>query len=308
MFLVSCGKIPQIQTGGKNQQEQTSGNKPPGKGIVVCTTTQIFDAVEFITGNKLPIKKILHPGDDPRTYELTPIDKGMLEEADLVLMNGFNLEVEMENKVDSMTRGMVVRLAEDDRIQTLGSINEPDPHCWFNPDNFQIYIDRILDALLLVKPSRADIFRDRAHAYKNKLAKAFEDMQKVVNRVPGPDRVVITNHDTFAYLAQTFGIEFLHVTTSDEPGLTTVERNLVMQTIRRSGSRALFIDTGDRAAMEKATKEMELALQKEGILTKRLTLGEPLSPISLGEKGSASDTYIKMMKHNLLMIIEALEK
>ena len=307
MFLAACGKIPQIQTGGKKQPSQPAANKRPGKGIVICSTTQIFDVVEFITGGNLPIKRILLPGDNPVTHELTPIDKGNLEQADLVLMNGFNLEAEIDGKVDGLTRAMVVRLAEDDRIRTLGSINEPDPYCWFNPDNFQVYVDRILDGLLLIKPSRADIFRDRAQAYKSKLNKAFQDMQRTVNQVDGPERIVITNHDTYAYLAQTFGIEFIHIQTSDEPGLTPVEKDLLKQTIRRTRSRALFIDTGDRTAMERTVAAMEAELRGEGVLNKKLILGKPLSSFSLGPKGSASGTYIKMMKYNLLSIVEALK-
>ncbi len=181
---------------------ETPEQKPPDKAIIVCTKTEIFDAVDFIAGQKMPIKRLLQPGVDPRTHKLTLADNGLVAEADAVLMNGLNLEAEMSSSIHEACQRAVVELSNDERIQKLGTVEKQDPFCWFNPENFQIYVDRAPDAVLQVKPGHRDIFLDRAQAYKRKLARPYEDMKTMVAQVEAPDRIVITNQDTFACLGK----------------------------------------------------------------------------------------------------------
>lgn len=86
------------------------------------------------------------------------------------------------------------------------SISLPGKRCrskgWFNPENFQIYVDEAPEAVLQVTPGHRDIFLDRAQASTRKLARAYEDMKTMVAQVEAPDRIVITNQDTFACLGK----------------------------------------------------------------------------------------------------------
>lgn len=68
----------------------TSGgeNKPQ----VVATSTILADLTQRVGGDEIQLKGILKPGADPHVYEPVPADSQVLEEADLTLYNGYNLE------------------------------------------------------------------------------------------------------------------------------------------------------------------------------------------------------------------------
>jgi ABC-type Zn uptake system ZnuABC Zn-binding protein ZnuA len=63
-------------------------------------------------------------------------------------------------------------------------------------------VDGAPEAVLQVTPGHRDIFLDRAQASTRKLARAYEDMKTMVAQVEAPDRIVITNQDTFACLGK----------------------------------------------------------------------------------------------------------
>jgi manganese/iron transport system substrate-binding protein len=76
--LVACG--------GSDRQNTT------GKPIVVSTNTIIANLTDIIGGEAIDDRGILQPVTDPHVYEPRPQDSAILEQADLILYNGYNLE------------------------------------------------------------------------------------------------------------------------------------------------------------------------------------------------------------------------
>ena len=63
-----------------------------GKPQVVVTSTIIADLAQRVGEDEIQLTGILEPGADPHVYEPVPADSQVLEEADLILYNGYNLE------------------------------------------------------------------------------------------------------------------------------------------------------------------------------------------------------------------------
>jgi ABC-type Zn uptake system ZnuABC Zn-binding protein ZnuA len=61
----------------------------------VATTNLVGDAVARIGGDRIELTVLLTPGTDPHAYQLTPGDRQLLEEADVVFANGLGLEESM---------------------------------------------------------------------------------------------------------------------------------------------------------------------------------------------------------------------
>ncbi|MFM8007411.1 MAG: metal ABC transporter solute-binding protein, Zn/Mn family, partial [Dolichospermum sp.] len=125
------------------------GNKRPQ---VVATSTIIADLAEEISGEKLQITGILKPGTDPHVYEPVPADSRILEKADLILYNGYNLEpgiIKLMNATGNKTKklavGEVVKSLKLDKGK--GKI-VPDPHVWGSAENVILMVEAIRNSLI----------------------------------------------------------------------------------------------------------------------------------------------------------------
>ena len=74
-----------------NSEERDQTNEK-GNIRVVVTTTFIGDVVENIAGDRVDMTGLLTPGQNPHSYQPSPMDMVAVSEADLILVNGFGLE------------------------------------------------------------------------------------------------------------------------------------------------------------------------------------------------------------------------
>ena len=79
-------------------------------------------------------------------------------------------------------------------------------------------------------------------------------------------------------------------------GMTPERRALVVESIQGFGVKAIFVET---SVNPKAIREIA---QEAGV-----AVGGELYSDSMGETGSAGDSYIGMMRENTLRIVEALK-
>ena len=92
---------------------------------VVATTSLVADVVSRIAGDRVDLQGLMAPGKDPHTYEPTPRDMALVEKADLVFSNGFDLEEGLLETLRSVRTGMVVEVSRG--IDVLG-FAESDEH------------------------------------------------------------------------------------------------------------------------------------------------------------------------------------
>lgn len=88
-----------------------SNSRADDKPQVVATSTIIADLAEEVGGNEIQLTGILQPGTDPHVYEPRPQDSRLLEEADLILYNGYNLEpglIRLMNAAGTKARKLAV--------------------------------------------------------------------------------------------------------------------------------------------------------------------------------------------------------
>ena len=275
---------------------------PGGKKIVACTTTMIHDIGKILAEDKLDIRGIMKAGEDPHIYELKPHDTKLIIEADLILMNGLHLESQMGHVIKQKAQGKVVRLAQDPRIHTLGSENKdgaPDPHCWFNPDYFKVYVEKACDALAEVDPDNAHTYKTRSEAYLKELDELHAWGRKAIAEIPQERRVLVTSHDAFQYFGRAFKIEVAAIGgISTETDPTPQDRLKLEALVRERGTKALFIETSVRDALNTMIKQIAADTGAK--------IGGKLHSDSLGKPGGGADTYLTMLKHNLTTVIEAL--
>lgn len=279
------------------------------KLVVVASTTQIADFARQVAGDRLVVRSILAPGADPHTYQPTPDDVQIVLGADLCLENGLHLE----------GKNWMAALARDARKQlvtvtrglaplTLGASGEsvPDPHAWFSTTNAALYVNNIVQALERLDPPNAAEYRSRGALYLQQLRVLDAWIREQVNRIPPQRRILVTTHDAFNYFCREYRFNpdnnYLSIapvgwSTGAEvgAGMTPARHRQVVDSIRNARARAIFVETTINP------KQIREIAKETGV-----KIGGELYSDSMGVSGSAAETYIGMMRENVLLIVQAL--
>jgi len=234
----------------------------------------------------------------------TPGDAKLALSADLCLQNGLHLEG--KNWMATLAKDAGKPLATcTDGVKPLELEAEgqkiADPHAWFSPRNAAIYINNIVKAVSALDPSKAADFRARAKLYLQQLRVLDSWIREQFNAIPPEQRILVTSHDAFNYLSTEYGFQNrapVGWSTGAEvgAGVTPERRKQVIASIKSFGVKAVFVET---SVNPKLVREIA---REAGV-----KVGGTLYSDSMGEIGTAGDTYIGMMRENVLTIIDALK-
>ncbi len=290
---------------------------------VVTANTILDDLVRRIGGEHVVTYCLIRPGADPHAFEPRPADIRRLVAADLLVVNGLDLEPAVLKLAQNCGfRGPIITASDgieprhgacthapghaehdhDDHGHGAGhgATDEPqhdlDPHAWQSPRAVMTYVANIRDALALARPGHADHYRTRAAALLAELGELETWVREQVATIPAARRKLVTSHDSFGYFADAFGFETVPVaglSTSAEPDARAVAR--IIDQIRHEQVPAVFFEL---------TSNPKLVRQIGADAGVRLA--EPLYTGSLGEPGSGAETYIGMVRTNVARIVAAL--
>lgn len=280
------------------------------KAVVVASTTQIADFARQIAGDRMIVKSVLAPGADPHTYQPTPDDVQMVLGADICLENGLHLEGKNWMGTLAGDAGKPI-ITTTDGIQPLSITaygeKVSDPHAWFSPKNVAVYVNNIVKGFNQLDPDGKDQYEARATLFLQQLRVLDAWVRQQVNRIPTQRRILVTTHDAFNYFCTEYKFNannnFLSIapvgwSTGAEVGggMTPERRSMVVQSIKDSGAPALFVETTINP------KQIREIAKETGV-----KIGGELYSDSMGPEGTAGETYIGMMRENVLLIVNALK-
>lgn len=150
-------------------------------------------------------------------YTLTVRQMQAIEDADLVIMTGCELEEFMEDALEGASDvieccGGITLLESDEcrehHEEAHGHHTDCfDPHIWMDPGNAAIMVQNIAAELSLRYPDYADLFSQNAAAYCQQLEDLKTYGEQTLHDLSC--RELITFHDGFAYFAQAFDLTIL---------------------------------------------------------------------------------------------------
>jgi manganese/iron transport system substrate-binding protein len=277
----------------------TGGDSKPR---VVATSTIIADLAQKVGGDEIQLTGVLKPGTDPHVYEPVPADSRFLEEADLILYNGYNLEPGLI-KLMKASGGKARQLAVGEVVKPLqlekakGEI-VPDPHVWGSAENAIAMVNSIRDGLIELSPEDREKFTQKAAQLTKELTQLHSWINQQIQTIPADKRKLVTTHDAFQYYGRDYKIAIagtlIGISTEEQPSAQTVK--LLVESIKKIGVPAIFAETTINPALIKTVAQeagVKLAPQQ-------------LYSDSIGAKGSNGDSYVKMMEANTRSIVEAL--
>ncbi len=206
LALTGCGASSAV--GEANRGAGSDGLR------VVTTVAPITSIAANIGGDKVSITGLVPEGTNSHTFEPPPSASAVLSEADIVFINGLQLEEPTKDLAQETVKdgsqiveiGTTV-LPESDYIYDFSFPQEdgkPNPHLWTDPTWAIAYAGVIRDTFVDSDPDNADYYRANFAAFEKKATALADAMRKDQESIPGP-RALLTYHDAYAYFADTFG-------------------------------------------------------------------------------------------------------
>jgi ABC-type Zn uptake system ZnuABC Zn-binding protein ZnuA len=194
-------------------------NSFDGKLNVVATVSPITNIIYNIGGEHITLSGIVPEGVNSHTFEPAPSDARKLAGADLIFVNGLNLEdPTLELAKANLKEGAeIVRLGEqtikpEEYAYDFSFPKEdghPNPHLWPNPLYALRYAEIAKDMFVRRDPSNADYYKGNYEKFKTRIEALDEAIKATINSIPKNNRKLLTYHDSFAYFAPRYGMTVL---------------------------------------------------------------------------------------------------
>lgn len=297
-WLVCLGAIAWVGCGENPAAENPAAGDRP---IVVTTSTLITDWTEEIGGEAVTVVGLLEPGDDPHVYEPTPQDSVAIEQADLIIYNGYDLEPGLIRMIEA-AGGEAVRLPVGEVVTPLDTAKEgqtvPDPHVWGDVNNAKQMAIAIQDHLVDLVPEQQALIQGNGDRYLAELDALDGWIEEQIATIPANQRQLVTTHDAFAYYAQAYGLTvagtLIGISTEEQPSAQTVQQ--LVEVVRSAGVPAIFAETTINPEL------ITTVADEAGVILAE----QALYADSLGTPDSNGATYIAMMVANTTAIVENL--
>ena len=251
---------------------------------VVCTTYPIYlfassltEGVEGVAVERLDTgsTSCLHD------YTLSMADMKRLERANIIVINGADLEEFLEDALAASDAAVIdcsegVELLEslshhhdeEDRSHDGHDHGHWDPHYWMDPANARIMAANLRNNMVLLDPNHAAEYESNAVRTEKILLHVEEETRTLVEKyplqgVPG----LITFHDGFQYFARAFGLELL-ASVEEEAGSEASAHEIVeiTQLVRAYDVPAIFTEVNGSDATANAIR------RETGCRVDRLTM------------------------------------
>ena len=292
--------------------------------LVLATTGIWADIVSNVAcGGIADIETIIPVGGDPHGFEPSLRDRERMEQADLVVANGLELEERLEDTLSAVEESgtPVFEAAElmepipfafesghpgDEKeegedhedSEEEGHGSGGDPHVWFDP----LRVSRVLPELARRLTSDVGLDADAVQAcltaYRAELAAVDAEVAELVAQLPAASRKLVTNHDALGYFADRYGFDIVGTvipTAGTMAQTNPAQLEELAEIIEHEGVKAVFAETphstGDADALASRVGDVEVVTLYTG---------------SLGPSGSGGETYVGFMRVNAELIVDAL--
>ncbi|QIR84776.1 metal ABC transporter substrate-binding protein [Paracoccus sp. AK26] len=181
---------------------------------VATTFTIIADMARNVAGEAATVESITKPGAEIHNYQPTSGDLIRAADADLILVNGLNLESWFQQFIDQL--GDVPVAVVSDGIQPMSITGgdydgKPNPHAWMALDSALVYVHNIATAMATADPDNAATYLANADAYKAQITQTIAPLRDAARALPPDRRWLVTSEGAFSYLARDFGLQELYL-------------------------------------------------------------------------------------------------
>lgn len=324
--ILIAGCTPAGKTDQGDQAAEQAMTLPPVDAVdlaegqklaVVATTSIIGDVVANVGGDAIDLTTLIAIGQNPHSYEPTPQALAAVEDADIIFVNGLDLEEVLLASIENIASAPIVPVsagieplpfagAEEDHADEADGEGDHrqalDPHFWVDPNNVMVWTENIGQVLAEADPANATIYEANAETYLAKLEEADAYVRQQVELIPVENRKLVADHRAFGYFAEEYGFEVagsVIPSFSDTAGASAGEIAQMVQIVQQEGVPAIFVGTtasqGMQALADALAEEAGTDIKVQTLLTG-----------SLAPEGEPGDTYLEYVRYNIDQIVAGL--
>lgn len=278
-----------------------NGTEASNPIVVVTTNTILADMTAEVGGNRVEVYCLIARGVEPHGFEPLPADVARLADAALLIANGAGSEPWLDRlTAASGFYGELIKTTDAcdliSRPTGTAGTSVVDPHAWQDPACGIRYVGAIRDALRMIDPEHALVYRERARLYRSQLEVLDSWIRRLLAPLLSEQRRFVTSHDSLAYFARAYRLEIIPIRGLDvghEPDAAQLAR--LVDELRSWNAGAIFTDSaGSQKLLEQLARDSNVRL------------GGYLYSDTLGPLGSPGGTYLGMLRENALTLAESL--
>lgn len=199
-----------VATACSSDDSSTEASKP----LVATTVSPITNLAANVVCDQADVIGLVPEGVNSHTFAPAPSDAITLADADVVIVNGLNLELPtielaQANSGDDVP---IVSLAEqtmtpDEYIFDFSfprDLGDPNPHLWTNPLYALRYAELIKDTMVALDPDHAARYEENYDAVKSRIEVLDVAVREATATIPVEQRRLLTYHDSFPYFAREY--------------------------------------------------------------------------------------------------------
>lgn len=215
---------------------------------VLATTYPVYVAAQNVLGGDASVTLTRLDGAASgclHDYQLSPADRRLTQEAELILLNGAGAEPFLdglveESKCVDTSAGIDLLCADHDHDHAESEHHEEEQneHFWLSPTRYAKQVEAVRDALCALVPEKAEAYRQNAAAYLAQIAAVGEALPDLSGRP------CVLFHDSMSYLAADLGLEVtLTLSVEGESGLSAADLKQVEALAAQYPDLLLLYDT-----------------------------------------------------------------
>lgn len=273
---------------------------------VVAVESFLADIAQNVAGERVHVDALMPLGTDPHSFEPTPQDVKKVADSDLLIVNGAGLEGFLDKLLSNAgsraivleaSKGLASRALKPGEPHDAG--NPGDPHFWVDPTQTVKYVENIRDGLTQVDPDGAAAYKANADAYIVKLNALDGKLRQTLGAIPPEKRKLVTDHDTFGYYADRYGLEIVGMVI---PSFSSADTGSAQQVaalidrIRATGVKAIFLEQGMNPQLAEQIGHESGAKIVTGLYTH-----------SLSDANGPAPTYLRMLEFDTQVFADALK-
>ena len=297
----------------------TSDGGGDGRPTIVATTSILGDVVGEVVGDQAEVVTLMPAGTDPHEFQPSARQADQLRTAEVVVANGGGLEAGLVDVLEAAAADGTPVFEALDAVDPLPAEEaahdeqdgegddhdghdhgDLDPHFFTDPARMGQAVAG-LEAFLADEVDGLDAaaLRSSADAYRAELDQVVAEGTEALADVPDERRVLVTDHDVFAYHADPFDLEVVGTvipTGSTADGADARALAELADVIEAEGVPAIFTGSSTDPTLAETLAD---------------EVGDDVAVVelyseSLGEPGTDGATYLDAVRTNVERIADAL--
>ena len=211
---------------------------------ITCSLFPVYDFAREIAGDLAECKLLLKPGIEPHEYEPSPLDIKALNDSDVFIFTGSNME-HWAQRISATLKDTAI-IDASDGIETYNG----DPHIWLDLSRAQGMVQNIARGLCSADPEHSGIYMHNAEMYCSRLA----ELDAKFTALNHDNALVFGGEFSCGYFVRRYNFEYISAYEGEnEPSIRRLAE--VLKYIREHGTKYIFAEPFSISSITRSISE-----------------------------------------------------